>query len=66
VIPLVTTRPVVQLAVPAGTITVSPSKDEARAVVTSTKEQLAALRFVTYAANEAVERNKARNDLRTA
>ena len=43
VIPLVITSVLVQLAVPAGTITVSPSEARATAVLTSTKDGVRAV-----------------------
>src|SRR6478735_2964129 len=63
---LVIVTPEVQAAVPAGTITVSPSTAEAMAFVTSAEEGLAALIILACAALEATKSTAASAELKTA
>src|SRR3981189_1381720 len=60
VIPVATVRVLRQTAVPAGTITVSPSAAEAMAVLTSVTDGLRALIVVACAAPKAAKNSAAR------
>src|SRR6476660_604857 len=63
VIPLVIARELVQLAFPAGIITVSPSAAEPMAWLTSKKEGVRAVMLFACAAPEAAKRSAARSAL---
>ena len=63
VIALVTTSELVQLAVPAGIITVSPSTAEPMAMLTSEKEGVRAIMLFACAAPEAAKSSAARTAL---
>src|SRR5215467_5908057 len=63
--PFVMLRAEVQAAVPAGTITVSPSAADAMALLTSAREGLATLIILACAALEAAKISAARTELRT-
>ena len=63
VIALVITRGLVQLAFPAGIITVSPSTAEPMALLTSKKEGVRAVMLFACAAPEAAQSSAARSAL---
>src|SRR4051812_12799895 len=60
---LVIARELVQLAFPAGMITVSPSTAEPMALLTSKKEGVRAVMLFAWAAPEAAKRSAARSAL---
>src|SRR4029077_86483 len=66
VMPFVMVRVELQAAVPAGTITVSPSAADAMARLTSVTEGLAALIILACIALEAPTNKMAKTELRTA